>query len=41
MNDKKIMVKYANSLWSKIIGGADILITLLLGLKGIITAINQ
>jgi NRAMP (natural resistance-associated macrophage protein)-like metal ion transporter len=41
MNDKKIMVKYANSLWSNIIGGAVILITLLLGLKGIITAINQ
>ena len=38
MNDKNIMGKYANSLLVNIFGGMVILITVLLGLKGIFAA---
>jgi len=40
MNDKKIMGASTNSIWGNIIGGVVILITLGLGLKGILSATN-
>ncbi|MEO0472700.1 MAG: Nramp family divalent metal transporter [Bacteroidota bacterium] len=38
MNDKSIMGRYTNSLWVNVLGGLVILVALLLGGKGILTA---
>ncbi|MEL6867248.1 MAG: Nramp family divalent metal transporter [Bacteroidota bacterium] len=40
MNDRAIMGQYANKLWVNILGGLVILITLMLGLKSILSATN-
>lgn len=40
VNDKRIMGDYVNSFWINIVGSIVVIVTILLGLKGILSALN-